>query len=69
MAMVLALIQGKEGEISKEASRYLMKSYLAAEGHIQAHGGEEKACASTVIETGQRHVMGLALLDARFHVE
>lgn len=69
MDMALAVIQGKEGTISREASAYLMRSYLAAEDHIRAHGGGDKACAGTVIETGTRHVMGLALLDARFHLE
>ena len=41
MAMVLALIQGKGGEISKPF-RYLMKSYLAAERSHPGSWGQKK---------------------------
>ena len=67
MATALAVIQGKEGNISKEAVDYLMISYNAAKDYIKAHSGGEGATG--VIETGPRHVVGLALLDARFHME
>lgn len=70
MNMAREVIDGNEGGISDGAAAYLKQSYTVAEEYIQLHTGTAPSTKDKgVIETGQRHIMGLALLDARFHME